>query len=119
CRFNLIIYHDKSSDLGQDLLITTAIHLAHLESEQKSKRIRARFTHKRLLEKEGGERRTSMSASWIELSKDKTHFVLIPERARIVRKMVDLKLQGWGAHRITVYLNEQGYPCWNRSKTWY
>lgn len=119
CRFNLIIYHDKSSDLGQDLLITTAIHLAHLESEQKSKRIRARFTHKRLLEKEGGERRTSMSPSWIELSKDKTHFVLIPERARIVRKMVDLKLQGWGAHRITVYLNEEGYPCWNRSKAWY
>ncbi|MEI8598600.1 recombinase family protein [Vibrio sp. M60_M31a] len=60
-----------------------------------------------------------MSPSWIELSKDKTHFVLIPERARIVRKMVDLKLQGWGAHRITVYLNEQGHPCWNRSNTWY
>lgn len=53
-KFGIIIKHSESTTLENDLLITAAIHLAHMESQQKSNRINDYFENKRMKEKEGG-----------------------------------------------------------------
>lgn len=107
-KFGIIIYHNENTKLEHDLLLTAAFHLAHLESDQKSKRIRARFEHKRKLEKNGGEKRTSICPAWMELSHDRTEFVLIPEHEQVLRRMIEMKLSGIGCLRIAKSLNEEG-----------
>ncbi|MEZ9122053.1 recombinase family protein [Vibrio cyclitrophicus] len=106
-KFSLIIRHDEQLDMGVDLLLTAAFHLAHMESEQKSQRIKATFDRKRRDEILGGEKRTSVCPTWMELSSCKTDFELIPERVEVLRTMIDMKLAGYGCHRITKYLNER------------
>lgn len=106
-KFSLIIPHDEHLDMGVDLLLTAAFHLAHMESEQKSQRIKATFDKKRREEAEGGEKRTSVCPAWMKLSSCKTYFELIPERVEVLTTMIDMKLNGYGCHRITKYLNER------------
>ncbi|MDF4336201.1 recombinase family protein [Vibrio parahaemolyticus] len=116
-KFGIIIKHSESTTLENDLLITAAIHLAHMESQQKSSRINDRFDEKRRLEKLGGEKRTTICPLWMKISEDKKSFELIPDRARVVKRIVDMKLSGIGCHRIATTLNEEGVPYFN-GKTW-
>ncbi|WP_299692308.1 recombinase family protein [uncultured Vibrio sp.] len=110
-KFGLVIRHDqKMEDMGTDLLLTAAFHLAHLESEQKSQRIRATFDKKRKEEKEGGEKRTSVCPAWLKLSEDKKSFELIPEAAETLKLIFKLKISGKGSHAICNLLNEDGIP---------
>lgn len=107
-KFGLIIRHDENFDLGTDLLLTAAFHLAHLESEQKSQRIRATFDRKRAKEKEGGAKRTSVCPAWMKLSDDKLRFELIPEHVTTLQKIFDWRIKGDGSHVICNRLNAQG-----------
>ncbi|MCL9773576.1 recombinase family protein [Vibrio methylphosphonaticus] len=109
-KFNLVISHDSKSDLASDLVLTVAFHLAHLESEQKSQRIRATFDIKRQNEKLGGERRTSVCPAWMKLSGDKKSFELIPEHATTIKQIFEWRIQGHGAHVICNRLNESDTP---------
>lgn len=116
-KFSLIIPHDEQLDMGVDLLLTAAFHLAHMESEQKSQRIKATFDKKRRDEAEGGQKRTSVCPAWMRLSSCKTHFELIPEHVEVLTKMIDMKLEGYGCHRITKYLNENNISSFS-GKSW-
>lgn len=116
-KFGVIIKHSESTTLENDLLITAAIHLAHMESQQKSNRINDRFEEKRRLEKLGGAKRTTICPLWMKISEDKKSFELIPDRARVMRRIVDMKLNGIGCQRIASILNEEGVPYFN-GKTW-
>lgn len=116
-KFGIIIKHSESTTLENDLLITAAIHLAYMESQQKSNRINDYFDKKRLREKEGGEKRTSICPLWMKLSEDKKSFELIPDRARVMSRIIDMKLNGIGCHRIASTLNKEGVPYFN-GKTW-
>lgn len=116
-KFGIIIKHSESTTLENDLLITAAIHLAYMESQQKSNRINDYFDKKRLREKEGGEKRTSICPFWMKLSEDKKSFELIPDRARVMNRIIDMKLNGIGCHRIASTLNNEGVPYFN-GKTW-
>ncbi|PTP94649.1 recombinase family protein [Vibrio splendidus] len=107
-KFGIIIHHNESTKLEHDLLLTAAIHLAHLESDQKSKRIKARFEHKRGEEKKGGEKRTSICPAWMRISDDKKSFELIPNHEAVLKRMIDMKLNGIGCLRIAKSLNEEG-----------
>ncbi|TCN78614.1 DNA invertase Pin-like site-specific DNA recombinase [Vibrio crassostreae] len=116
-KFGIIIKHSESTTLENDLLITAAIHLAHMESQQKSNRINDYFENKRMKEKEGGEKRTSICPSWMKLSEDKRSFELIPDRERVMKRIINMKLDGLGCHRIASTLNSEGVPYFN-GKTW-
>ncbi len=116
-KFSLIIPHDEQLDMGVDLLLTAAFHLAHMESEQKSQRIKATFDKKRREETEGGEKRTSICPAWMKLSSCKKYFELIPEHVEVLTKMIDMKLEGYGCHRITKYLNENNISSFS-GKSW-
>ncbi|MGF1906541.1 recombinase family protein [Aliivibrio salmonicida] len=116
-KFSIIIRHSESTTLESDILITAAMHLAHMESQQKSNRINASFDKKRQLEKEGGEKRTTISRGWMKISEDKKSFELIPDRARVIKRIVDMKISGIGCNRIARILNEEGVPGF-KSPTW-
>jgi len=105
-KFGIIIYHDKDKDLGIDLLLTAAFHLANMESQQKSQRIRDTFDIKRREEKAGGEKRTSICPSWLKLSTDKKSFEVINEHGRTLELIFKMKIDGYGSSRICAHLNE-------------
>jgi len=48
---------------------------------------------------------TAMAPEWLTLSKDKSVFKIIPERAEAVKRIFELKLNGCGAMRSTRILN--------------
>lgn len=109
-KFSLIITHDQKTELGTDLLLTAAFHLANLESEQKSQRIRATIAIRRKEDREGGKKRTSNCPAWMELSDDRMCFELIPEKAAVIKRIFDMKIAGKGSHLICKQLNEEGIP---------
>jgi len=105
-KFGIIIYHDKDKELGIDLLLTAAFHLANMESQQKSQRIRDTFDIKRREEKAGGEKRTSICPSWLKLSADKKSFEVVKGYDQILTLIFNMKIDGYGSSRICAHLNE-------------
>lgn len=92
-RFGLVIQHEDDADLTSDLILTVAMHLAHLESLQKSQRILASFDKKRKEEKQGGAKRTSVCPSWMKLSEDNKSFELIPDATDTIRLIFKFRIE--------------------------
>lgn len=77
----------------------------HEESETKSKRVRAAWANKRAtLDK---KKLTSRCPAWLTLSEDRTRFDIIPERAKIIQQIFEMKRDGVGVLTITKTLNKQ------------
>ncbi|MDH5889205.1 recombinase family protein [Vibrio splendidus] len=113
-RFNLVVYHDRKADLGSDLLLTVGFHLAYMESQQKSERIRATFDKKREKERAGGARRTSICPPWMKLSTCKTRFELIPERAELLKRIFKMRInEKRGSTSVAKQLNREGLLNFN------
>jgi len=116
-RYNIVVYHDRKADLGNDLLLTVGFHLAHMESEQKSVRVIASFEQKRLRERQGGEKRTSICPSWMKLSKCKKKFELIPERSAILKRIYRMRIDdNLGSSLVVKTLNTEGIKNFNGRK---
>lgn len=109
-KYGVTIEHDKKLDMGVDIFLTAIMHLAHIESEQKSKRIRATFDLKRQLEKEGGVRRTTICPAWLQPTKDKKAFETKGDFFKTIQFIFKRKLEKVGAQRICVELNNKGIP---------
>ncbi|NOH98909.1 recombinase family protein [Vibrio sp. 99-70-13A1] len=113
-RFNLVVYHDRKADLGSDLLLTVGFHLAYMESQQKSERIRATFDKKREKERAGGARRTSICPPWMKLSTCKTRFELIPARAELLKRIFKMRInEKRGSTSVAKQLNREGLLNFN------
>ncbi|KAB0285436.1 recombinase family protein [Vibrio fortis] len=110
-RWGIVI--DKAEnklDLAGDLLLTVGFHLAHMESEQKSKRVfaakqknvqQAREGKKILFSGKGVPR-------WLTLNEDRTEFHVKPAEAAMVKRMFEMKLNGFGAYKILTDFTEEG-----------
>ncbi len=113
-----------------------AMYLAHEESVKKSERIgRAWAAKKRQAEEQKAPISTSCPA-WIEVvgpdgeaakgrgrvrasDAHRYHYRLVPDRAAVVRRMVDLAIgQGLGANRIAHVLKDGGTACFGRKGRW-
>lgn len=55
---------------------------------------------------------------WLGLSKDRTSFVYIPERAEIVRQIFELSIAGLGGYTIAKLMNSKNVPAFGTSKRW-
>jgi hypothetical protein len=62
--------------------------------------------------------RLSACPGWLELTEDRTSFVFMPERAKIVRKVFELSIAGLGSYTIAKQLNTKGVPTFGRSEKW-
>jgi recombinase len=63
-------------------------------------------------------RKISACPGWLELSKDRSSFVFVQERAEIVRRMFELCIGGLGSYAIANFLNQSKVPPFGPSPTW-
>jgi DNA invertase Pin-like site-specific DNA recombinase len=91
----------------QLMLSLVSMTTAHEESAKKSKRIGKAWEGKREKALSGERKLTARAPGWLLLSDDKQRFEVIPERAKIIEQIFDLKLAGISKTAITKILNHQ------------
>lgn len=114
-------YYTKDSfDFGLLVLSANKLQTGHEESLKKSKRLGARWENKRNMASDGGLKLTSISPYWLKETRNKKgkveDFEVIEERALAVKKIFELKAQGFGNKRIAQYLNDD-YSIWQPPKS--
>lgn len=89
---------------------------ANEESATKSRRLKESWSNKRAnIETKP---LTSKCPAWLELDRERGCFVLIPDRAAVVRNIFALTLEGVGQHAIAERLNRDGVAPWGRGAHW-
>jgi DNA invertase Pin-like site-specific DNA recombinase/uncharacterized coiled-coil protein SlyX len=91
---------------------------AHEESTAKSHRIAAAWNAKRQALEKSDTKLTKMCPHWLRLSDDRSEFLPIPERVKIVQRIFSDATNGLGVGLIAKRLNEQQVPCWGRTNGW-
>lgn len=90
---------------------------AHEESATKAERIREAWIGKRA--NIATTPLTSRGPAWLTLDRSAGKFVVIPERAEIVRRIYGDALQGCSPHTITESFNREGVPVFGRGTQWH
>ena len=104
-------------DLSKLTLSLVVMMRAHEESLTKSRRLKAAWENKR---KQASDKKlTSSCPSWLSLAPDRRAFVVIPERAALVRRIFGMSLNGHGIARIARNLNSEGISNWSRGRGWH
>ncbi len=86
--------------------------LANEESNKKSERLRKRWeTNRREGRKIGG-----LCPSWLQWKPKTKEYILIPEKAKIVKKIFELAATGIGSYSLIRHLNERGISSIGTSK---
>lgn len=80
------------------------------ESAKKSERVRAAWDAKRATAAERPT--TAVCPAWLSLDRAAGRFVVVEDRAALVRRMFDMTAQGAGLHAIANALNAEGVPTW-------
>jgi hypothetical protein len=55
---------------------------------------------------------------WLALTHDRTSFILVPERAKVVREIFELSISGLGGYSIAKLLNERQVSAFGPSGRW-
>jgi Recombinase len=96
---------------------------AHDESQQKSRRVKAAWSNRKDKAVKHGFLIAESAPHWVKtiggLGDPDRRFELIPERAAVVARVVDLYLSGLGPHAIADRLNSEGAPCFRNGRQWW
>lgn len=90
---------------------------AHAESEKKSKRHLANWEEKRANAKT--RIMTKTCPCWLKPKPDKTGFIVIEERAAIIRDIFKMTADGVGKTKIVDDLNNKGVKPFSKAKRWH
>ena len=63
-------------------------------------------------------KKKSICPNWLDLSPDRTTFIFVPERAKIVQMMFDLSIGGLGSYGIAKHLSKLNVPPFGMSTKW-
>ena len=96
-----------NANIGQLVMSLVIMGRAHEESAIKSKRVAAAWQQKLKEAAAGGKKMTKQGPAWLRLSKDRSHFEIIPERALVIPMIFQMKVDGVGSESIARTLNEQ------------
>ena len=100
----------------QNLLMSLVIFSrANEESATKADRLSKAWIKKRKRADE--ERMTKICPAWLSLSADRKSYELIPEKAAIVREIIQMTLDGLGRHSIARNLNDRGIETIGRLRS--
>ncbi len=114
------VYTESSlnENFGQLFMSLGVLLRANDESETKSKRGKAAWNHRR--QNAATKKITKNAPAWLELSEDRSEFVIKPDRAKTVQKIFELAAAGQGAYSITKYLNANlsQHPGFGHSGNW-
>jgi DNA invertase Pin-like site-specific DNA recombinase len=89
-------------------------HRSNTESDRKSDLLSESWAKRRKLAVETKKVMTSKAPLWIK--RDGEKFVLNRERAKVVKRVLELAKSGVGNHTIIKTLNTEGVPSWPRSE---
>jgi DNA invertase Pin-like site-specific DNA recombinase len=110
------VYRKGGNDM--DLIMSILImSRAHEESATKSKRVRDAYAKKHQLARTENKPMGNAKPMWLELSDDKKQYILLPDRAAIVRRIYQLAIDGYGKGATSKKLNIEGVPSF-KGKTW-
>jgi len=102
------------------LLMSVIIFMrAHEESETKSERLKAVWSQKRKKAISSKLPMTAACPGWLELDLENQTYKSIPDRAKIVKRIFELTVNGVGQGVIAQTLNKEGVPTFGRGKFWY
>jgi DNA invertase Pin-like site-specific DNA recombinase len=104
-----------------DLIVSLVVLMrANEESQMKSERIRAAFAEKRAML--SVKPWSARCPGWLRLDKEQNRFLIVEDRANIVRRIFREALDGVGHQTIARQLNEEGVPLFGhgnqRGKLW-
>jgi DNA invertase Pin-like site-specific DNA recombinase len=88
----------------------------HDESKVKATRMSAVWAEKKRRAREQGVTMTTILPAWVVVKGGKR--VLDPARAKVVRLVFQLAIEGWGLMRMVRKLTDDGVPAWGRSQGW-
>ncbi|GAB5505976.1 MAG: recombinase family protein [Rhizobiaceae bacterium] len=108
---------DNKASEWELLEAVIVLTLAHQESANKSRRLKAAWYKKRA--DAPTKPLTSIAPGWLRLKEDGREFDLIAERAAVVRSIFESYLGGEGTHSIAQRLNQDGVPPFGRAKFWH
>jgi DNA invertase Pin-like site-specific DNA recombinase len=109
---------ENINDLGNLLSPLVTMSRAHNESLMKSNRSLSTWNKKR---KDAIEKKTPMTKScphWLKLSKNRSQYKIIPERAALIKEIFDKTINGYGRRRIVKEFNLRGEKAWGRATSW-
>jgi DNA invertase Pin-like site-specific DNA recombinase len=61
---------------------------------------------------------TKICPNWMRYDEDQKKFVLIPDRTKALKMIIDLACEGIGAHHLTRRLNREKVGTWGKRKIW-
>ena len=101
-----------------DIIISlTILSRANEESRMKSQRLSQSWGAKRSRIHE--EKMTAMCPSWLKLSADRKKFELVPDKAKIVRRIFEMAAEGKGRGFIARVFNTEHVPIMGDGRIWH
>lgn len=113
-------YQSGNLDMAGIIEVVVKSQLAHEESAKKADRLAAAWRKKRDKLAEGHAIvLTRRAPAWVEVVGDPPRFVLIEDRAAIVRRIYEETVGGYGKHSIARRLNQEGVATFGRASGWH
>jgi DNA invertase Pin-like site-specific DNA recombinase len=96
-----------------DLIISiTIMARAYEESATKSKRLKSAWDNKRTRLQDGSAttKSTSLAPHWLNLSSDRTSWLVDSDKADIIKLIFTKSVNGYGQNKLVKFLNSNNYP---------
>lgn len=110
------VYMAGNAELGQLIYSIVVMARAHEESETKSKRIASAWENKRA--NISKQVLTKQCPGWLEINDDKTGFIVLVDRAKIVERIFGHAAEGHGSGLITRIFNKEKIKPFGKSNGW-
>lgn len=107
------LYTKGAFDFANIIELVVKAQVSHEESAKKSHRLSAAWAQKRA-RAAGGDRHamTRRCPAWMTVNSGTGKYMLIEDRAALVRRIFDLTVSGFGKHLIASTFNREGIAAW-------
>lgn len=114
------VYNSENLDMAAIITLVVESSLANAESEKKADRLAGSWKAKRRKAASGEELVMTLRApGWLKVEGTPRRFVLIEERAAIVRRIFKETVDGLGKNTIARRLNLEGVETFGRASGWH
>ena len=113
-------YDRDNLDMAAIIEVIVKAQLANEESEKKASRLSAAWASKRGRLTRGEQMvLTRRAPAWLKVEGTPSRFVVIEDRAAIVRRVFEDTVAGLGKHHVARNLNREGVAPFGRAKGWH
>ncbi len=107
------LYTKGAFDFANIIELVVKAQVSHEESAKKSHRLSAAWAQKRARAAGGDQRAmTRQCPAWMQVDSNSGKYVLLDDRAALVRRIFDLTVSGLGKHLIASTFNREGIAAW-------